>query len=280
MSTSWRPLSGVDPTKPNVARTYDYWLGGTHNFVADRELGERMETLDPCVPAAARANRANRAFLGRAVRFLAAECGIRQFLDLGSGIPTAGSVHEVAQQAAPGSRVVYVDHDAAAVALSRDLLAGNDLAGVIQADVRRPEEILRHPRTRGLIDLTEPVAILFVAILHFVLDSENPYRIVGRYRDAVPPGSYLVISHVTSQNSPQLASSIRRLYTDRAADELARSREEIARLFGGWALVEPGLRYAPEWRPDAHGDTLAHPERLWFLVGVARKPGRSDGGPA
>lgn len=277
MTTSWHPLCGADPTKPNVARTYDYWLGGTHNFVADRELGQRMETLDPWVPAAARANRA---FLGRAVRFLATERGIRQFLDLGSGIPTAGNVHEVAQQAAPGSRVVYVDHDATAVALSRDLLAGNDSAGVIQADVCHPEEILRHPQTRSLIDFTEPLAILFVAILHFVLDSENPHRIVGRYRDAAPPGSYLVISHVTSQNSPRLASSIRRLYTDRAADAQARSREEITRLFGSWELVKPGLCYAPEWRPDTPSDRLAHPERMWFLVGVASKPERSNGAPA
>lgn len=277
MTIPGRHLPGADPTKPNVARVYDYWLGGTNNLVADRELGQRMETLDLWVPAAARANRA---FLGRAVAFLATECGIRQFLDIGSGLPTAGNVHEIAQRAAPDARVVYVDHDATVVALSRELLAGNDAADVIQEDVRDPQAVLRHPRTRRLIDVSRPVAILFVAVLHFLLDTENPHEIVGRYQAAAVPGSWMVVSHVTTQGKPQLAASIRRLYTNRAADGQARSREEILRLFGGWVLTEPGLVYAPAWRPQTPSDVPAHPERLWFLAGVASKPSPGDCPPA
>jgi hypothetical protein len=274
--TSWAHLPGVDPTKANIARVYDYWLRGSHNLVADRELARRMESLDPLIPAAARANRA---FLGRVVRFLATECGIRQFLDLGSGIPTVGNVHEIAQNAAPGSRVVYVDRDATVVALGRELLAGNDTATAIQADLRHPEDILGNPQTRRLIDFTAPVAILFVAILHFVLDGEDPHRIIGCYRDAAAPGSYMAMSHVSNEDNPRLAASIGRLYTGRAANGQARSREEILCLFGGWELAEPGLVYAPCWRPTSSGDVPAHPERMWFLAGVARKKGGGDAAP-
>jgi hypothetical protein len=274
--TSWARLPGVDPTKANIARVYDYWLRGTHNLVADRELARRMESLDPLVPAAARGNRA---FLGRVVRFLVTECGIRQFMDLGSGIPTVGNVHEIAQHAAPSTRVVYVDRDATVVALGRELLAGNDMATVIHADLRHPEDVLGNPQTRKLIDFTAPVAILFVATLHFVLDSEDPHRIINDYRDAAAPGSYMVISHVSNEDNPRLAASIERLYTGRAANGQARSREEILSLFGGWELAEPGLVYAPCWRPTSPGDVPAHPERMWFLAGVASKKGGGDAAP-
>jgi S-adenosyl methyltransferase len=189
--------AGVDPTKPNIARVYDYWLGGYHNLVADRELAEAMATLDPWIPAACKANRA---FLGRAVRFLAA-AGIRQFLDIGSGIPTAGKVHEVAQSAAPDARVVYVDRDPVAVAMGRKLLAGNGRANVVQADIRDQDAILGAPAVGRLIDFGEPVAIMLVAILHFVLDADEPYRIVRRLRDAAAPGSYLVLPHASSQDN-------------------------------------------------------------------------------
>jgi len=262
----WRD-AGVDPTKPNIARVYDYWVGGHHNLVADRELGEAMATLDPRIPAACRANRA---FLGRAVRFLAAH-GIRQFLDIGSGIPTAGNVHEVAQSAAPDARVVYVDRDPVAVTMGRKLLAGNDRAAVVQADIRDLDAILADRAVGRLIDFSQPTAIMLVAILHFVLDADDPYRIVRRLRDAAVPGSYLVLSHATSQDNDSLAAAAERIYNSRAADGQARSREQVAGFFGDWELAEPGLVYAPQWRPSSPDDVPDHPERYWFLAGVARK---------
>jgi SAM-dependent methyltransferase len=265
----WRD-AGVDPSKASIARVYDYWVGGTHNFVSDRELAERMATLDPRIPAACKANRA---FLGRVVRFLASQ-GIRQFLDIGSGIPTAGNVHEVAHRVAPGSRVVYVDRDPVAVAEGRKLLAGNDAAAVIQADVREPDQILSHPETAKLIDFGEPVALMMVAILHFVMDADDPERIVARFRTAIAPGSYIAVSHVTSEANPALTAAAEAIYNNRAADGQARSREQIARFFGGWEMTDPGLVYAPVWRPDRPEDVPLNPERLWFLAGTAIKPER------
>jgi S-adenosyl methyltransferase len=257
----------VDPTKSNIARVYDYWLGGHHNLVADRELAEAMATLDPWIPAACKANRA---FLGRAVRFLAAH-GIQQYLDIGSGIPTAGNVHEVAQSATPGARVVYVDRDSVAVAMGRKLLTGNDRAAVIQADVRDLDAILSDPAVGRLIDFGEPVALMLVAILHFVLDADHPQGIVWRLQGATVPGSYLVLSHVTSQDNDALASAAERIYNSRAADGQARSREQIAGFFGDWELAGPGLVYAPQWRPDPPDDVPDDPTKYWFLAGVARK---------
>jgi SAM-dependent methyltransferase len=259
--------TGVDPTKPNIARMYDYWLGGHHNLVADRELAEALATLDPWIPAACKANRA---FLDRAVRFLAAH-GIRQFLDIGSGIPTAGNVHEVAQSAAPDARVVYVDRDPVAVAMGRKLLTGNCRAAVVQADIRDLDAILADPAVGMLIDFGEPVAIMLVAILHFVLDADDPYRIVRHLRDAAAPGSYLVLSHATSQDNQVLAAAAERIYNSRGADGQARTREQIGGFFGDWELAEPGLIYAPQWRPGSPEDVPDHPERFWFLAGVARK---------
>ncbi len=269
MSSSWQQAAQADPMKPSIARVYDYWLGGSHNFVADRELGRRIETLDPWIPATARANRD---FLGRVVRFLTAECGIRQFLDIGSGIPTVGNVHEISQQAAPDAHVVYVDYDPVAVSMSRDLLASNDHAEIIKADLRRPDEILAHPVFSSLIDITKPTAILFISILHFVVDAEEPYKIVARFRDAVTPGSYLVLSHATHDDNPQLAAAVNEVYTARAADGQTRSREEISAFFGNWHMAEPGLVYAPVWRPDELASISGAPERFWLLAGAARKP--------
>ena len=264
----WRE-AGVDPTKPSIARVYDYWLGGTNNLAADRELGRRMETLDPRIPASCKANRA---FLGRAVRFLALQAGIGQFIDIGSGIPTAGNVHEVAQRAAPDARVVYADRDPVAVAEGRELLAGNNRATVIRADLRDPAAILSHRDAGRLIDFDEPVGLILVAVLHFITDAQDPYGIVARLRDAAAPGSYLVVSHVTNQDNPGLAVAAERVYNARAADGQARSYAEILKFFGSWELTEPGLVYAPLWQPDSPEDVPRHPEQFWFLAGVARKP--------
>jgi S-adenosyl methyltransferase len=266
---AWRE-AGVDPTRPSIARVYDYWLGGPHNLVADRELARRMQTLDPLIPAACRAGRA---FLRRAVRFLAAEAGIGQFLDIGSGIPFGDNVHEIAGQARPGARVVYADTDPAAVAESRALLAGNRDAAIIQADLRDPAAILAHPQTARLIDFSEPAGLILAGVLHFLADDRQPYDIAAQLADAAAPGSYLVISHATDQASPQLADAAARLWTARVSDARPRSRAEIARFFGGWELAEPGLVWAPQWRPEPGQAGPADPERLWLLAGVARKPG-------
>jgi hypothetical protein len=263
----WRD-AGADPTKPNIARVYDYWLGGRRNLVADRELAEAMATLDPWVPAACKANRA---FLRRAVRFLAAQ-GIRQFLDIGSGLPTEGNVHQIAQQAAPEARVVYVDRDPVAVAEGRKLVGGNDRVTVVQADLRDPAKILLDPEVTKLIDFAQPAGVLLVAVLHFVLDADDPHGIITYLRDAAAAGSYLVISHVAGDGRAALTAAAERVYTSRGADGQARTREQIAGFFGGWELAGPGLVYAPLWRPDPGDDMPEHPERFWFLAGVARKP--------
>jgi SAM-dependent methyltransferase len=266
----WIP-PGIDTAKANIARVYDYWLGGNHNFRADQDAARTLIAVDPNMRAIMRANRA---FLGRAVRFLAGEAGIRQFLDIGSGIPTERNVHQVAQEAAPGSRVVYVDNDEVAVAHSRLILEANPDAVVIQADLREPGKILAAPETQLLIDFNKPVAVLLVAVLHFVPESDHPAEILGALRDALAPGSYLVICHSCRDAKPDLADPAASVYTSRVAAQVCmRSRDEIASLFRGFALVEPGLVWLPEWRPDSPSDVPENPQQYWGLVGVGRKAG-------
>jgi SAM-dependent methyltransferase len=268
----WVP-PGIDTTKANIARVYDYWLGGSHNFPADQAAARAVIALDPDIQATMRANRA---FLGRAVRFLTAQAGIRQFLDIGSGIPTEQNVHQVAQDAAPGARVVYVDNDEVAVAHSRLLLEDNPDAAIIRADLREPDNILADPETQALLDLTRPAAVLLVAVLHFLPDTDHPERILGTLRDALSPGSYLVICHACRDVRPELASSFEAIYNSRVTARLnMRTREQITRLFDGFTLIEPGLVWIPEWRPDRPEDVPEDPARHWALVGV----GRYDGTP-
>jgi hypothetical protein len=244
---------------------YDYWLGGTHNFLADQDAARALIAVDPNLR---NVMRANRDFLGRAVRYLAG-AGIRQFLDIGSGIPTQQNVHEVAQQTMPGARVVYADVDPVAVAHSRAILAGSADAGVIQADLRDPERILAHPVTRRLIDFGQPVGLLLVGVLLFLSDSDDPWRIVDTLRDALAPGSYLVICHATSEGRPSLGAALETVYNRSVSASLfLRSRAEITRFFDGFDLVEPGLVYLPQWRPDAPGDVPADPGAFWGLAGV------------
>jgi len=241
---------GVDPGRASVARIYDAMLGGVHNFAIDREALAAFTGIDPRVRALARANRA---FLGRAVRFLV-EAGVRQFLDLGSGIPTQGNVHEVAQAAAPDARVVYVDNDPAAVAHSASLLADNAGADVVSADIRRPAEVLASPHVRALIDFDQPVAVLMITILHFITEEEGPDDLVAAFRDALPAGSWLALSHATNEDRPQTAAAVGKLYRSKATSPVtARSRERIADLFDGFDLVDPGLVHVPLWRPDSPG---------------------------
>jgi SAM-dependent methyltransferase len=263
----WVP-PGVDTKRANSARVYDYWLGGTHNFLADQDLGRAIAAVDPIVREGARANRA---FLGRAVRFLTAS-GIRQFLDIGSGIPTQGNVHEVARQADPQARVVYADIDPVAVAHSQAILEGDERTAVLEGDLRDPAAILESPATQRLIDFREPVGLLLVAVLHFIADADDPQRLVAGLRDVLAPGSYLVLGQGTSADKPVVANAFEKVYNSASTTSIRmRPRAEIARFFGDFELVDPGLVYVSQWRPASPGDVPADPSAHANIVGVARK---------
>jgi SAM-dependent methyltransferase len=265
---SWVPPD-VDTQRANVARVYDYWLGGSHNFLADQDVARAIMAVEPNTRDGVRANRA---FLGRAVRFLAAS-GIRQFLDIGSGIPTEGNVHEVAQQASPGARVVYADIDKVAVAHSQAILMGNPAAAVIEADLRDPRGILSSDAVRSLIDFAQPAGLLLNCVLHFIDDLEEPWRIVATLRDALAPGSYLVLAHGTSEARPKVAQAAEKVYNRRVTTNIhMRSRADVLRFFDGFDVVDPGLVYIPQWRPDPPTDVPEDPSKFWVLVGVGRKP--------
>jgi S-adenosyl methyltransferase len=231
------------------ARIYDYYLGGKDNFRADRETAEAALAATSSVRDMARQNRA---FLQRAVRFLAAEAGIRQFLDIGTGLPTQGNVHEIAQAVAPEARVVYVDNDPIVLAHSRALLAAPNTT-VVLGDLREPGAILEHPDVHKLIDFAQPVAVLLVAVLHFIQDSDDPGAIVATLRDAIAPGSYLTISHGTTdvqQAQPDVAAKVVRAYQRSSAPVALRSRVEIEGFFGDFEPVEPGFEQIHRWRPN------------------------------
>ncbi len=264
---------GEELDRPNAARIYDYLLGGAQNFTADRAAAEHV--LDN-YPDAALAARSNRAFLRRAVAYLAGQ-GIVQFLDIGSGLPTVGNVHEVARQVNPRARVVYVDNDPVAVRYSRELLAedGEGARGVavIEADLRDPAAILGHPTTRRLLDLRRPIGLLLVAVLHFIRDDDEARRAVGAFREALAPGSYIVLSHATLDGLPaDVIARFEAIYRRSSNPTIARPRARIEALFEGVAVVEPGLVLTPLWRPDATRDPLAdEPVRAAVLAGVGRK---------
>ena len=262
---------GQHQRQATAARIYDYLLRGTHNFPADREVAQMVIASFPTGQAGIRANRA---FLRRAVRYLA-ESGVRQFLDVGSGIPTVGNVHEIAQAIAPDSRVLYVDIDPVAVAESLDILAGNPHATAINANLLEPEALLAHPEVRALLDWDQPIALLIVAVLHFVADDDAAFGSVERLRSALPKGSYLVLSHVTSEGQDLDAGDVRNVeeaYRRRAAASgKMRSKSEIAQFFDGLELVDPGLVWVPEWRPDpAEASEFDDPRLSMGLGGVGR----------
>ncbi|MEU7057297.1 SAM-dependent methyltransferase [Streptomyces sp. NPDC046197] len=245
---AWAPRS-IDISVPSVARIYDYYLGGSHNFEVDRVAARRAMEFMPGLP---KIMQANRAFMRRAVRHAVAE-GVTQFLDIGSGIPTFGNVHEVARAACPGARVVYVDHDPVAVAHSQAVLAGDDGTDVVAADLLKPQEILNSPQVQRLIDPNRPVGLLLVAILHFVEDADDPYGAVAELRDALAPGSLLLLTHASYEGvplPPERSEGAVDVYKDIRNPLIMRSREEIARFFEGYDMVEPGLVPMPHWRPE------------------------------
>jgi S-adenosyl methyltransferase len=241
---TWAPDS-LDLEIPSTARMYDYYLGGSHNFAADRALAEAALQAWPETPHMCRANRD---FLRRAVTYLAG-IGVDQFLDLGSGIPTAGNVHEIVQSVRPDSRTVYVDSDPVAYAHGTALLADEPRARYLQADLRDPESVLSSPEVKDFLDLSRPVAVLMLMTLHFVPDEDEPEEIVATYRRATAPGSYLVVSHGTNEYRPD-TDNITRVYTQASHGIVPRNKARIAQLTEGYELLEPGLVDVIHWRPE------------------------------
>src|SRR6266699_5092579 len=245
--------AGIDTSKPHAARMYDYLLGGKDHFAIDRETAEKGIKL---IPTGRTAARENRTFLGRAVRYLVAEAGIRQFLDVGTGLPSANNVHEVAQGLVPSCRVVYVDNDPIVLAHARALLTSSPegKTAYIHADLREPVNILADPVTTATLDFSQPIALMLVAVLHFVPDEAQPRRIVGTLLDALPSGSYFVASHVTPEHDPEGVGGLERTYQASGLPAQARVAEEFAELaFRGLELVDPGLVLVSEWRPGGAG---------------------------
>jgi hypothetical protein len=250
---------------PNVARIYDALLGGKDNYAVDRAAADAIIRQ---VPDARKAAHDNRRFLRRAVRFLAAEAGIRQFLDIGTGLPTKGPVHEVAQGICPDAHVVYVDYDPVVVTHAKALLANhNDTVIAIRGDLRSPQDILDDPELRELIDFDQPVAVLMIAILHFIVDEEDPYGLVSQFKSAMPPGSYLAVSHATSDNlSGKDKEEVQAVYDDATSRATPRSLAEIRKFFDGLAITEPGVVDISAWR------SKSHTARALFYGGIGRKP--------
>lgn len=248
---NWAP-GDIDLERPSVARVYDYWLGGAHNFAVDRAVAQKtLETM----PDLRNVVLNHRAFLRRAVRYLLGQ-GVRQFLDLGSGIPTVGNVHEIAQAADPDAKVVYVDLDPVAVAHSRSLLNGNDRVRVLQADVREPASVLTSPEVVGLLDFDEPIAVLMIALLHFVSDEDKPGVVISSFRDRLAPGSFLAVSHAgyeLAEETPEFREA-RKVYDQGVMRMTFRNKAELTRLFDGFELVEPGVVRLPAWHPESPDD--------------------------
>ncbi|MEU8353887.1 MULTISPECIES: SAM-dependent methyltransferase [unclassified Streptomyces] len=267
------PVDRIDTSKPHPARMYDYYLGGWDNYEVDREAAAQVMRMAPDTRASARANRA---FMHRAVRTVV-RSGIRQIIDIGTGIPTAPNTHEVAREIAPDTRVAFVDNDVIVAAHAGAKLTNEGNAAFVLADVREPAKILDHPTVREMIDFDRPVALMLVAVLHFIDDADDPAGIVARLSEALPSGSYLVLSHVTTdfhQDVEQITpegSDAQAVY-DRATAQLSlRGHDSIMPFFDGYELIEPGLVQLPRWRPDGEPD----PEELRRVAlygGVGRKP--------
>ncbi|PSK96209.1 O-methyltransferase involved in polyketide biosynthesis [Murinocardiopsis flavida] len=279
-----RPVPGVDLSRPSAARMYNLMLGGTDNFEVDRSA---LDALLEQVPEMRDMALANRKWLGRVVRYLS-ESGIDQFLDIGSGLPSQNPTHQVAARHVPGRepRVVYVDYDPMVLSHARAILAEDpSTTTVVQGDLRDPAQILDHPDVNAFIDFNQPVALLLVAVLHFLPDDQHPHRVVQTLRDALPPGSYIAISHVDNAMAPQRAAFLQDYYTERGIPGQVRSPEQVTRFFHGTEPVDPGLGYIGSWRPDLtvtdpdpagapHPPpaTGSDPAQAWVYGGLCRVP--------
>jgi hypothetical protein len=270
-------LAGVNPDKASPARLYDYYLGGEHNFPVDREAGEKLRAAMPDLYDAAWANRG---FLGRAAQWMAGTVGIRQFIDLGAGLPTQNNTHEAVHKVAPGARILYVDYDPEVEAYAKSLIGDLPTVDIITADLREPDVVLNHPGTRALIDFAEPVGLLMTAVVHFVADEVDPWGMLARYRDAVAPGSYLALSHATADKQPpRPVQAIYEVYRNATENIYLRPKADFERLFTGWEFVppyegaEPGVTWTGLW--GAEDPELADSDGVrWLYAGVARKPAR------
>jgi hypothetical protein len=259
----------IDISRAHSARMYDYYLGGKNNFAADSEAAEKVIQIWPARIAA----REGRKFLGRTVRYLAAEAGITQFLDIGTGLPTANPVHEVAQAVTPSARVVYVDNDPLVLAHARALLTSSPegRTAYIHADLRDPESILNDPVTQSVLDFNRPIALMLVAVVHFVLDEDKPAELIKTLVDALPSGSYVVASHITMEHNPDALAAGQRAYRGAGVSAQARDSAHFAELaFAGLDLMPPGVVLVSEWRPDDDGPRPS-PAEVSFYGGVARK---------
>jgi len=266
--STWAP-DGVDPERPSAARIYDYMLGGGHNFPVDREMAEQALKIDPNTR---RLTLQNRAFLRRAVLFMMAQ-GIRQFLDLGSGIPTVGNVHEIAQAVDPDCRVVYVDIDQVAVAHSEMILAGNPNAAIVHADVTDPRDVLDAPELERLLDFDRPLGLLALTIGHYVSPEQEPVRVFAAYRDRLAPGSLFALSHVTNELTGNRADGLADMMRKAKSNNVfPRDRDAILSFFDGYELIEPGLVTTSRWHPELPEGELGDARADGQYAGVARKP--------
>ncbi|MFB4314218.1 SAM-dependent methyltransferase [Actinomadura sp. 21ATH] len=264
-AAEWAP-SGVDLTTPNTARIYDYLLGGKDNYEADRRVAEQLLKI---IPESRMAARQNHLFIGRAVRHLVRE-GVRQFIDIGTKLPTRGGVHEVATGLAPDARVVFADGDPVVLAHARALLTGT--AGrtlVARADPRRPDAVTADPEVRRLIDFDRPVAVILDRVLHFIEDTGEAAAAVERLHGALP-GGHLVFTHITQEPRPEAGGEVGEVFRPTDGPFWGRGRAEIERIVAPFELVEPGLTYTSQWRPDPDGERIAFPERTYTLAGVGR----------
>jgi O-methyltransferase involved in polyketide biosynthesis len=261
---------GIDTSVASPARMYNYYLGGKDNFASDRRAAEEIYTQIPDLPEVARDNRA---FLRRAVRTLV-DAGVRQFIDIGTGLPTEGGVHEIAQRIDPASRIVYVDNDPIVLAHARALLTSSPegATAYIAADLREPDTIFGHPDVRDLIDLDQPVGLLLVAVLHFITDEEDPHGLLSRYRSSLAPGSHIALAHATKDDRPaEAVQKMTDVYRRASAPFNFRTREQILSFFDGLDLLEPGLVHCPDWRREP--GTSSSPSGGWNFAGVGVLPG-------
>jgi len=259
-------VSGFDASKPNVARVYDYWLGGKENFAADRRLAEEITRLNPDAPGMALDNRA---FITRAVTWAAGQ-GVTQFIDIGAGLPTVGNTHEIALAANGAARVVYVDHDPVVLAHARAMLQGVPNTTIIEQDLLEPDKILADPALTATLDLDRPVALMLIAVLHFLTEQDGPQGIVSELVSALPPGSYLAIAHLTADFNPEEAAVAQAAGQRSGVTYVPRSRAEVAAFFAGLDLVDPGVVPLLGWRPEDGASDDSRAVRSYVAIG--RKP--------